>query len=136
MLYNASLVSSKRHKPIQQPGWSLSASWATDCDQKGKGNCCPDFNARIYSSHPASRRTRRFLSTLALKRRDFRLESKQRAASEHIQGKAEQDGKPMPVIDGLIAATALTHDLTVVTRNTRDMEPSCAKLLNPWEHTE
>ncbi len=42
----------------------------------------------------------------------------------------------MPVIDALIAATALTHDLTVVTRNTLDMEPSCAKLLNPWEHTE
>jgi len=42
----------------------------------------------------------------------------------------------MPVMDGLIAATALTHDLTVVTRNTRDMEQSCAKLFNPWEHTE
>ena len=54
----------------------------------------------------------------------------------HIQGIAEKDGKPMPVMDALIAATALTHDLTVVTRNTRDMEPSCAKLLNPWEHTE
>lgn len=54
----------------------------------------------------------------------------------HIQGIAEKDGKPMPVIDALIAATALTHDLTVVTRNTLDMEPSCAKLFNPWKHTQ
>ncbi len=42
-------------------------------------------------------------------------------------------GKPMPAIDALIAATALQHQLTVVTRNTRDMEASGVPLLNPWE---
>lgn len=35
--------------------------------------------------------------------------------------------------DALIAATALVHDLTVVTRNTRDFAFSGAPLLNPWE---
>ena len=35
--------------------------------------------------------------------------------------------------DLLIAATALEHDLTVVTRNTRHFEPTGAKLLNPYE---
>lgn len=45
----------------------------------------------------------------------------------------EKQGKPMPVVDGLIAATALHHQLTVVTRNTRDMEASGVALLNPWE---
>jgi toxin FitB len=34
--------------------------------------------------------------------------------------------------DGLIAATALVHQLIVVTRNTRDFEYSGVKLINPW----
>lgn len=34
--------------------------------------------------------------------------------------------------DSLIAATALTHSLTVVTRNTSDFEASNVSLLNPW----
>jgi toxin FitB len=34
--------------------------------------------------------------------------------------------------DLFIAATALEHDLTVVTRNTRRFEPTGAKLLNPY----
>jgi hypothetical protein len=50
-----------------------------------------------------------------------------------IQGKAEQEGKKMPVIDNLIAATGLVHDFQVVTRNTTDMEISGVKLFNPWE---
>ena len=49
-----------------------------------------------------------------------------------IQGASEAAGAPMPAIDGLIAATALTHDLTVVTRNIADMQQSGASLLNPW----
>ena len=49
-----------------------------------------------------------------------------------IQCVAEKKGKPMPAIDALIAATGIAHDLTVVTRNTRDMEQSGVKLLNPW----
>lgn len=35
--------------------------------------------------------------------------------------------------DALIAATALVHDMTVVTRNTRDFAFSGALVLNPWE---
>lgn len=38
---------------------------------------------------------------------------------------------PVPVIDGLLAATALTHDLTLVTGNERDF-PSGVQLLNPF----
>jgi predicted nucleic acid-binding protein len=41
----------------------------------------------------------------------------------------------LPVIDGLLAATAKVHDLTLVTRNTKDVERSGAKLLNPFEFT-
>lgn len=39
---------------------------------------------------------------------------------------------PRPERDALIAATALTHGLTVVTRNTADFEPMGVSLLNPW----
>ncbi len=36
-------------------------------------------------------------------------------------------------IDGLIAATALVHRLTVVTRNVRDFAPTGVAILNPFE---
>jgi toxin FitB len=35
--------------------------------------------------------------------------------------------------DAMIAATALVHDLTVVTRNTKDFEATGVTLINPWE---
>ena len=41
--------------------------------------------------------------------------------------------QPLPVTDGLIAATALEHKLTVVTRNTDDFERSGVSLLDPFE---
>lgn len=40
---------------------------------------------------------------------------------------------PRPFRDGLIAATALVHGLTVVTRNTSDFAPTGVALMNPWE---
>lgn len=39
---------------------------------------------------------------------------------------------PRPIRDGLIAATALIHGMTIVTRNVDDFEPSGVTLLNPW----
>lgn len=41
--------------------------------------------------------------------------------------------QPLPVTDGLIAATALEHKLTVVTRNTEDFVRSGVSLLDPFE---
>lgn len=35
--------------------------------------------------------------------------------------------------DAVIAATALVHQLTIVTRNVEDFAPTGAKLLNPWD---
>jgi toxin FitB len=49
-----------------------------------------------------------------------------------IQASAEQIGSIIPSIDGLIAVTGVTHNMTVVTRNVSDMEPSGALLFNPW----
>lgn len=38
---------------------------------------------------------------------------------------------PIPTVDGLLAATAIVHDLVLVTRNTRDVERTGAQLLDP-----
>ena len=49
-----------------------------------------------------------------------------------LAGEAESRGEPLPVIDGLIAATCLAHDLTVVTRNVADFQRCGARCFNPW----
>jgi predicted nucleic acid-binding protein len=41
-------------------------------------------------------------------------------------------GRPVPAIDSLLAATALHHDLTLVTRNVRDFTGFGLQLINPW----
>lgn len=46
----------------------------------------------------------------------------------------ESVGKRLPVIDGLIAATALTHNAILVTRNEIDFEPTGVAILNPWKN--
>lgn len=51
-----------------------------------------------------------------------------------ILSSSEKKGKPLPAIDSLIAATALVHDLSVVTRNTQDLEGSGVEVINPWTY--
>jgi predicted nucleic acid-binding protein len=51
-----------------------------------------------------------------------------------IQGEAERRGRPMPAVDSLIAATAVAHQLTVVTRNSSDIEESGVSVFNPWNY--
>lgn len=41
-------------------------------------------------------------------------------------------GRVLPMADGLIAATAIVHQLTVVTRNTKDFMEVGASILDPW----
>jgi len=40
---------------------------------------------------------------------------------------------PLPAVDGLLAATALVHDMTLVTRNVSDVARSGARIVNPFE---
>jgi len=43
-----------------------------------------------------------------------------------------QARRALPAIDSLLAATALTHGLTLVTRNERDFRHSGLDVINPW----
>lgn len=43
-----------------------------------------------------------------------------------------QVGRPLPAIDSLLAATALAHGLTLVTRNLKDFEHPDLKVIDPW----
>jgi predicted nucleic acid-binding protein len=41
-------------------------------------------------------------------------------------------GRPLPAIDSLLAATALVHGLSMVTRNAKDFEGLGLEVINPW----
>lgn len=42
-------------------------------------------------------------------------------------------GRPLPVIDSLLAATAKVRGFTLVTRNVKDIEPTGVPYINPWD---
>jgi toxin FitB len=46
---------------------------------------------------------------------------------------ARRRGRPLAIIDGLLAATAIHHNLTVVTRNEADFRGLPLAVLNPWQ---
>lgn len=48
-----------------------------------------------------------------------------------IAAEADRGGQPVPVMDGLLMATAQCHGLTVVTRNVQDFA-SYPQVFNPW----
>ncbi len=50
-----------------------------------------------------------------------------------LEGQRQLAGRPLSVPDAQIAATALEHGLTLVTRNVRDFAGLGAEVLNPWE---
>lgn len=49
-----------------------------------------------------------------------------------IAAEASAKKVALPVIDGLLAATALHHNLTLITRNDRDVAPTGVPVFNPW----
>jgi toxin FitB len=50
-----------------------------------------------------------------------------------LAGQCQLQGRPLNVVDGFIAATALEHDLTVVTRNVKDFAGLGVAVFNPWD---
>ena len=50
-----------------------------------------------------------------------------------LAAQASASGATLPIIDGLLAATALHHNLTLVSRNVSDFAAAQVPVLNPWE---
>ncbi len=50
-----------------------------------------------------------------------------------LAAQAKRKGKGLSIIDGLLAATALDHNLTVVSRNAGDFIYTQVLVLNPWQ---
>ena len=50
-----------------------------------------------------------------------------------LAAQARRKGVTLPIVDGLLAATALHHNLTMVSRNVCDFAAAQVPVLNPWE---
>jgi toxin FitB len=50
-----------------------------------------------------------------------------------LAAEAKRKGRTLSAIDGLLAATALHHNLTIVSRNVPDFAGTQVPILNPWE---
>jgi predicted nucleic acid-binding protein len=50
-----------------------------------------------------------------------------------LSAEAKRQGRALSIIDGLSAATALHHNLTIVSRNSRDFAGTRVAVLNPWK---
>ena len=49
-----------------------------------------------------------------------------------VSARAEEQGRTLPIADGLIAATAIQHGLRIYTRNVADFAVTGAMVTNPW----
>jgi len=49
-----------------------------------------------------------------------------------LSARAQREGRSLPVLDGIMAATAYEHGLTVVTRNVEHFQVTGVDVLNPW----
>ena len=70
--------------------------------------------------------------TLRFSERILAIDSQVADRWGRIAADASMKKKILPVIDGLLAATALQHNLTVVTRNTVDLAGIGVPIFNPW----
>ena len=52
-----------------------------------------------------------------------------------LDGERQLAGRPLNIADGMIAATALEHDLTIVSRNVKDFEQLGVAIITPWDTT-
>ncbi len=91
------------------------------------------------ASMPQSRRRTRLETWLETELRE-RFRGRVLAIDEEVADRwgllsagAKKNGKAPSIIDGLLAATAIQHNLTIVSRNMSDFADASVQLLNPWE---
>lgn len=53
----------------------------------------------------------------------------------HMAVVARSTGRPLPMADGYVAATAAAHGFAVATRNVRDFEGTGVELIDPWRNS-
>lgn len=83
-----------------------------------------------------ARRKRRLLDWLEVDLPTYfagRIVSVDAAVADRWGRLLAQARRPVPAIDSLLAATALAHGLTLVTRNLKDFQYPDLQLLNPWQ---
>jgi toxin FitB len=49
-----------------------------------------------------------------------------------LRGTSARVGRTLPTVDSMLAATAMVHDLVLVTRNTSDFDGLPVRVFNPW----
>jgi predicted nucleic acid-binding protein len=87
---------------------------------------------------PASRRRARleaWFSGAVQRIRIYDFDAHCGAAWARLLARLKKSGRPMPIKDSLIAATALAHGLTVATRNAGDFKNAGVATVNPFEAT-
>lgn len=95
-----------------------------------------ELDKGIFKMLPSKRKTNLavFVETLISRfdRRILDLDTAVLRSWGAMIGSLGSKGRPMPVIDSLMAATALEHDLTIVTRNEADFSATGVTVKNLW----
>ena len=90
----------------------------------------------IFKMRPSKRKTNLavFVETLISRfdRRILDLDTAVLRSWGAMIGSLESKGRPMPMIDSLMAATAIEHELIIVTRNEADFSATGVTIKNPW----
>jgi toxin FitB len=89
---------------------------------------------------PPSRKRRELAAWIAVLEREYAervlgIDRDTAVIWGEVTARGRRTGTPIPVVDALVAATALRHGLHVVTRNTRHFQVSGVLLIDPWQTT-
>lgn len=104
--------------------------------------CSITFHELTYGAErsPEPGRRAKLQAWIALVKADFAtrtvlIDQATAESSGRLRALAAAQGRPVSVVDALIAAAAQARGLKVATRNTKDFEPFAVALINPWLET-